>query len=1459
MLLTHWFRSILSLLQPSRRPLHRHCVRSRYGNHAVLNHQRRLVTVEALEDRTLLTSIVSVADRGSVEGDSGLTTLVFTVTRTGVNAGDLNESLTIDFTTQDGSATNADNDYLAKSGSFEFAASSTATSQERTFEVKIQGDFREEGDESFQVLLSTQMSGVTIENDSVTVTIYDDEYRRVEETQLLSPPAPVIDGDHVGQIIEVDGDYMLAGAPDSDLVASDAGAVYIYERNRQGTADETDDIWSYSTTLTAFDGAADDHFGSSIAISGDTIVIGAYGADLNQSNEGAAYVFRLTSGEWQLETKLTASNSEADDDFGFDVAIENDLIVIGAPLHDAPSYSNSGAAYIFTRSGSLWSEDQILTETEFYSYDNRLGTSIAIENGEVFVAARRAKVDDAGASVGSVFTYQNNVGTWETQQQLTLTFTNGYDYTGSDLIVSGNHLAVIAADYSYVYLFELTEGNWGYHQRVSPVSSISSIRINSIDLSDNTLVVGSIKTNASTNSSGIVTEYQLIRDQWIRTEDYYGESSNDTTGFGTGVALADSQIIVGEPNVDASALESGMIHVLGPFIPGYEIYDVIEYEGDSGQTLFEYSIERKASEAGDLNFASTISFTTIDGTATVADNDYVAQSGTLTFDADLDAISQFQTVTIAVNGDGIYEGDEYFYLQLFNPTNGTQLFDTLGEALIKADDKAVVELVEAEISVDEGDGKVWLTLELDEIFLEDVSVKITYEGGSAYAFTDFDATPQLVTIPAGQLTTTFSVDLVEDAKPEDSEDFWVLLRGPHDDNYRVGLNSKSVVTIVNDDIIDIWIDDVVVHEDQEYATLFLQASEPVKIGLQVHFTTQQDSATEEVDYSSLTGYVRFDDSSTSGPIMIPLINDSEWEPVEFFFVRLTDAVANRYDTLPVFFLNDQAKVTLLDDEQARISIEDISVYEDAGTAEITVSLDRPVEIPISVEFSTSDQTAKSPSDYHSVSGTLFFNPGDLSRTIEISIVDADDFEINETFHIDLVNVQNAGRDVTLADDQAVVTILDKEIGTANIHFRIVNEVTSTSLNGEADSLPVNQSLISEWSAYWVEIWAEHTTPVDQGILSVQVDLSYNSEYTSATEIEFGSGFTQNQAGSINDLAGTVSGITAESTSADLGKDRPLLFARIRFAPGSEDQVLLDTESHTIGPYDLGIELTNLQVSLAGNTSVTVNEGFSPGASIYANPFDLNDDDVINYRDLILLIGLYNIIPSESDLEYTWFADFNKDDRINHRDLIKLIGNYNKSKQAPSPVNYPVNYPNAWNHLLRADTLMSPSVTADSVSQVDVISTFDSVVSQSSPVITSGQQQYLKQIDIQVIDLGGDTLGRAAGNIIYVDINAAGHGWFIDSTPADNNEFIWSSELTLIAMPDSDAAGVIDLWTVIQHELGHLLGYEHVETGLMQETLAPGIRYLPEWELNFEYEEELAPEAVDPYFSNMQDEINLHPF
>ncbi|HMC63546.1 MAG TPA: hypothetical protein VKI65_01260, partial [Gemmataceae bacterium] len=95
---------------------------------------------------------------------------------------------------------------------------------------------------------------------------------------------------------------------------------------------------------------------------------------------------------------------------------------------------------------------------------------------------------------------------------------------------------------------------------------------------------------------------------------------------------------------------------------------------------------------------------------------------------------------------------------------------------------------------------------------------------------------------------------------------------------------------------------------------------------------------------------------------------------------------------------------------------------------------------------------------------------------------------------------------------------------------------------------------------------------------------------------------------------------------------------------------------------------------------------------------------------------------------------------------------------------------------------------------------------------------LAGIDIHIADLAGATLGIASGNTIYLDATAAGWGWFIDPTPADDSEF---------TMPGNQGEmNRIDLLTVLEHELGHILGYQHTATGLMNDTLAAGIREMP---------------------------------
>ena len=254
------------------------------------------------------------------------------------------------------------------------------------------------------------------------------------ETAKLTAYNPMAD-DEFGISVAVDGDTVLVGAHQNDDKGIDAGAAYIFTRPYTGWADSKETI-----QLIAADGEDGDEFGISVAVDGDTAVIGANKDD----DSGSAYLFTKVSGVWSQQSKFTASDGAASDGFGISVAVDDGTIVVGAHQHDVGGDGNKeGAAYVFTKPANGWvdgTETDKLTASDGAA-DDEFGYSVAVDGDRVLVGAHLD--DDHGGNSGSVYLFSKDAtGGWIQAAKLTAHDGAANDRYGYSVAVIGNSVLV---------------------------------------------------------------------------------------------------------------------------------------------------------------------------------------------------------------------------------------------------------------------------------------------------------------------------------------------------------------------------------------------------------------------------------------------------------------------------------------------------------------------------------------------------------------------------------------------------------------------------------------------------------------------------------------------------------------------------------------------------------------------------------------------------------------------------------------------------------------------------------------------------------------------------------------------------------------------------------------------------------------------------------------------------------
>jgi hypothetical protein len=455
-------------------------------------------------------------------------------------------------------------------------------------------------------------------------------------------------------------------------------------------------------------------------------------------------------------------------------------------------------------------------------------------------------------------------------------------------------------------------------------------------------------------------------------------------------------------------------------VPTLSIDDAVATEKGPGTSTSQLLFTVTLSEASGLLIS--VPFTTSDGTATLADNDYAAPPpATLVFTPGTTA----QTVTVTLNDDAKNEADEAFSVVLGTPTNAGLLKQT-GVGTIVNDDAAPT-LAIADGFVTEGNsGQASLNfvVSLSAVSGQNVSVNYTTADGTALASdSDFASATGTLAFAAGETSKTVAVAVNGDTKFEADETFKLDLVAGSAVNATI-LDGQASGSILNDDTAPVvTVGDVTLTEGNAgsaVAVFPVALSNATSQGVTVNFSTADASASAaDGDYVPLTGTLVFNPGVTAGEIRITVNADTKSEGDETLLVNLGAATNAGVG-------DSQGVATIVDDDPLpTLSIGNASVVEgDSGSkkATFTVTLDAAAGRPVTVSYATADGTATAGKDYTAGSGALTIAGGALTQTIEVTLLGDTANESDETFTLTLSSPGAA----TLATASGTGTITDDD-------------------------------------------------------------------------------------------------------------------------------------------------------------------------------------------------------------------------------------------------------------------------------------------------------------------------------------------------------------------------------------------------------------------------------------------------
>ena len=395
--------------------------------------------------------------------------------------------------------------------------------------------------------------------------------------------------------INSDGTRMIVGALNEDLTSGNYGAAYIYTYSN-GSWDNGFRIGRNGESYPSGGdgGSGDQKLGRNVDINdaGTKVIVGASRRDGGGSDQGAAYIYEYSNGQWNLEGFVTASNAGDDDRFGYGVAMSGDgtKIAVGAILEDSGN-TNSGAVYIYTYSGGSWGSEVLLRAhdaAQTNAGDSHLGFYVAMNNDGTRVVAG-APYHDLNASdaattdAGAAYVFAYSGGTWSEEAKIQASDIAASDYFGYNVDINSDGTKIVVGAKGQdtggslagaVYVYTYSGGSWGSEQKIQA----SDKRLNNefgwaVDFNtDGTkLIVGAIYHDGGppigdkpVNNSGAAYVFEYDGSNWneVKILKAFDPVLSDHFGAAVGMSGDGKRVVVGAQNDDdAPGSASGSIYV----------------------------------------------------------------------------------------------------------------------------------------------------------------------------------------------------------------------------------------------------------------------------------------------------------------------------------------------------------------------------------------------------------------------------------------------------------------------------------------------------------------------------------------------------------------------------------------------------------------------------------------------------------------------------------------------------------------------------------------------------------------------------------------------------------------------------------------------------------------------------------------------------------------------------------